>query len=138
MLSTRTHYCHIEKFTYVYKALSATTFIKRIRTQNPNNGSGYTKSKQHTISQSKIRVDYTKYHHTIRHTMKIIETLKRSLEVSISNCKEAYIAVALINEYGYEILCKAKISSKIKIVAGIDLPTSVDVLTKLKRNIQSI
>lgn len=69
--------------------------------------------------------------------MDIFQNVGKSIAYSFSKAVEAYIAVALVKDYGFEVLDMAKKSCKIRMMIGVNLPTPVDVLKNLRARYSS-
>ena len=62
----------------------------------------------------------------------IIKTLEDEVMHCIKNAKSISIAAALTNSYGVDLLSSASKTCLVRVVAGVNLPTPVDVLNSLR------
>lgn len=69
--------------------------------------------------------------------MQLLQNIEKEMRSCICTASEIYIAVAMMSEYGLQLLNSAKKDCKIKIVVGIDLPTSSYVLRQLKKQFKN-
>lgn len=69
--------------------------------------------------------------------MNIFQNIGKSIEESLSKAVEAYIGVALVKDYSFKILDKAKKKCQVKMMVGVNLPTPVDVLKDLRKRYSS-
>ena len=57
--------------------------------------------------------------------MEILQNIGESITEAFSKAVEASIAVALVKDYSFSILDKAKKSCKVRMMVGVNLPTPV-------------
>ena len=62
----------------------------------------------------------------------IVKTLDSEILHCIENAKSISVAAALTNSYGVDLLSSASKTCLVRVVAGVNLPTSVDVLNSLR------
>ena len=65
--------------------------------------------------------------------MEILQNIGESITEAFSKAVEASIAVALVKDYSFSILDKAKKSCKVRMMVGVNLPTPVEVLKDLRK-----
>lgn len=62
----------------------------------------------------------------------VITHLYTEIEKCISTAKVINVATALISSFGVDILCKIPNGCNVKIIVGVNLPTKIEVLKKLR------
>ena len=62
----------------------------------------------------------------------LVKTLDSEILHCIENAKSISVAAALTNSYGVDLLSSASKTCLVRVVAGVNLPTSVDVLNSLR------
>lgn len=62
----------------------------------------------------------------------IVKALDSEILHCIKNAKSISVAAALTNSYGVDLLSNASKTCLVRVVAGVNLPTPVDVLSSLR------
>ncbi len=69
--------------------------------------------------------------------MKILQNIGQSISEKLSQAIEAYIAVALVKDYGLDILNQSEKNCKVRMIVGVNLPTPLQVLKALRKRYAS-